>query len=133
MGEWPKRCACGPVYPGMWTELRFDGFMSDGADGRLELRSCVTCKCTLSVEVEPTGLPWTMASELAHLFSVESDRVDGLEDPYAWPPKPRRMVTADERTEALRLASISDALQARVRAFRDRDEAASSSDAPEAA
>lgn len=133
MNTWPKKCGCGTEhYAGSWTELSFVGFMDDGDGGRIEMRDC-GCGSTIAVEVEPTGLPWTMAQDLARLFAVEADRVDGFSDPYEWPPQPRRKVSADDRTEALRLASISDALTMRVRAWRDRERAASDSDAPEAA
>ena len=117
MNAWPKTCGCGALYyPGVWTELAFVGFMEDGDGGRLELRNC-TCGSTLAVEVEPSGLPWTIAGELAEVLRNDARDLEGFPPAYHWPPSPRRKTSPDDLEEAKRLHDIADTLTARVRAF----------------
>lgn len=123
MNAWPKICGCGVVhYPGVWTELSFVGFMDDCDGGRLELRNCV-CRSTLAVEVEASGLPWPLASELAEVLRNDARDLEGFPPAYQWPPSPRRSTSTEDLDEAKRLHDIADALTAQVRAF-DTPEAA---------
>lgn len=117
MNVWPKQCGCGAsYYAGEWTSLPFVGYQSDGDDGRLELRNC-SCKSTLAVEIERTGLPWTLAEDLANVARIDAERARGLVDPYTWPPNKGvpNVVSLDDLEEAKRLDAIADELVARSR------------------
>lgn len=118
MNTWPKRCTvCQRKYmPGEWTALPFVGYMPAG-ETRLELRNC-SCCTTLSVHVQATGLPWTLAGELAEVLRNDARDLEGFAPLYTWPPRPRREVTDAEQREADRLYDVADDLQRGVDAFR---------------
>jgi len=108
--EWPKRCTCcaRPYYAGEWTTLSFVGYMDDGDGGRLELRNC-SCGTTLSIAIE-MGLSWALAGDLAEVLRCDARELAGCPPQYAWPPQSKRVVSADDEQESVRLEKIADEL-----------------------